>query len=102
LVSGDRTPSDGLTAGIAEVGEGDGGEPRLHRHAQAEIYHILAGRGVMRLEGERLELQAGDTVFIPGGAWHGARGVGREPLRLLYVLAADSFEEVIYEFPGPA
>lgn len=98
LVSGERTPSNALTMGVAEVREATEGRPRLHRHAQAETYFVLSGRGAINLAGAERPLATGDAVFIPGGAWHVAWCVGEEPLRILYVLAADSFDQVIYEF----
>ncbi len=99
LLSGDRTPTEALTMGVAEVVEQAGAEARLHRHAQPEAYYILSGHGILTVEGEDRPLSPGTCAFIPGGAWHAARGVGAEPLRLLYVFAADSFDQVIYEFP---
>jgi len=101
LLSGDRTPTSGLTMGVAEAGPVGAEGPRLHRHAQAEAYYILSGRGVLRIDGEDHPLSAGTTVFIPGGAWHGAAAVGGEPLKILYVFAADSFEDIVYEFQAP-
>ena len=98
LISGDRTPTEGLTMGVADVAPDEAGEFRLHRHAQAEIYYILSGRGRLRIGDQEYDLVPGDTVFIPGLAWHAARCVGTETLRLLYVFAAGSFEDVIYEF----
>jgi mannose-6-phosphate isomerase-like protein (cupin superfamily) len=100
LLSGDRTPTEGLTMGIAEVSEHVGAPVRLHRHAQGEAYYILSGRGVLHIDGAEHPLEPGTTAFIPGGLWHAARGVGPEPLRLLYVFAADSFSEIVYEFPA--
>ena len=99
LLSGDRTPSRGLTMGVADVPEGVDGKPRVHRHAEDEAYYILSGQGIMRIEGVDHDLAPGDTVFIPGGVWHGACGVGAEPLKLLYIFAADSFDTIVYEFP---
>ena len=98
LLSGDRTPTEALTLGVAEVTERAGAEARLHRHAQAEAYYILSGRGILTVEGEERPLSPGTCAFIPGGAWHAARGIGAEPLRLLYVFAADSFDQIVYEF----
>ena len=99
LLSADRTPSRGLTMGVADVPEGAGGTPKIHRHAEDEAYYILSGHGIMQIDGVDHDLAPGDTVFIPGGVWHGARGVGSEPLRLLYVFAAESFDAIVYEFP---
>jgi quercetin dioxygenase-like cupin family protein len=100
LLSGERTPTDSLTMGVAEVRETDSADMRLHRHAQSEAYYILSGRGVLRIEGADYALAAGVTAFIPGGSLHGARAIGAEPLRILYVFAADAFDEVHYEFPS--
>ena len=87
---------------MAEVLEQAGGEARRHRHAQDEAYYVLSGHGVLDIDGVEHPLAPGSTAFIPGHAWHAARGLGPEPLRLLYVFPADSFAEVIYEFPDPA
>jgi quercetin dioxygenase-like cupin family protein len=102
LLSADRTSSEGLTLGIAEVTEPADGVTRVHRHLQAESYHVLAGHGVIQIDGAEHPLAPGTTAFIPGGVWHGARAVGRDPLRLLYVFAADSFADIVYEFPPEA
>jgi mannose-6-phosphate isomerase-like protein (cupin superfamily) len=98
LISGERTPTDALTLGVAEVGPPADGRPRPHRHAQAETYFILSGHGAISIAGEERALSPGDAVFIPGGAWHCAWGIGDEPLKLLYAFAADSFDQVRYEF----
>lgn len=99
LLSGDRTPTNSLTMGVAEVCAADSTDIRLHRHSQAEAYYILSGRGVLQIEGADYPLAAGVTAFIPGGSLHGARAIGVEPLRILYVFAADSFSDVEYVFP---
>jgi quercetin dioxygenase-like cupin family protein len=99
LLSADRTPTDSLTMGVAELRESDGAELRLHSHAQAEAYYILSGRGVLRIGCVDHTLAPGVTAFIPGGVLHGARASGAEPLRILYVFAADAFDQIKYEFP---
>jgi quercetin dioxygenase-like cupin family protein len=96
LFSGDRTPTDGLTAGVAELEAG--GWLGLHRHTPAEIYYILEGSGVVTLEGREQEVGAGAAVFIPGDAEHGIRNTGDGLLRFVYVFPADSFAEIEYRF----
>ena len=102
LLSGDRTPTQALTQGVAEVRATALTRPGLHRHAQPETYYILSGRGVISLDGQERALAPGDAVFIPGDMWHAAWCEGDEPLRILYTFAADSFDQVIYEFADPA
>jgi mannose-6-phosphate isomerase-like protein (cupin superfamily) len=102
LLSGDRTASEGLTVGVAEVAPGAPDDLVLHRHAPAEIYAVLAGDGVVVVDGLEHRVRAGSAVFIPGGAWHAARNVGEVPLRMLYAFAVDSFADVVYEFEMPS
>ena len=102
LFSGDRTPTSQMTLGVTEIGPGQPSPFLPHRHAQAEIYYVLSGEGVVHIDGVEHALHAGSSVFIPGDVPHGARNTGREVLRLLYVFATDSFADVHYTFPnGP-
>lgn len=56
----------------------------LHRHAKSEeLYHILAGGGLMTLGEEEFEVHAGDTVCIAPGTPHRIRNHGAAPLVLL-------------------
>lgn len=98
LISGDRTPTDSLSVGVAEVDLGESRALRLHRHPQDEVYYILSGAGVVTISGTDYPVRQGTAVFIPGGAEHGARNTGSERLRLLYVFPARSFSEIEYEF----
>ena len=55
-----------------------------HYHAESEeIYFLLAGRGELELDGERCEVEPGDAILIPRGAWHRIHALGDESLRLL-------------------
>ena len=97
LISGDRTPTNELSAGLCLIEPG--GELTLHRHAQAEVYHFVAGSGQMNVSGEVFDVGAGDTVFVPGDAWHSFSNVGEEVVRIFYCFPADSFHEVVYHYP---
>jgi len=101
LISGDRTPTESLTIGVAELAPGDAKRFRPHRHAQAEVYYILSGEGSVFVSGTEHPVRPRTTIYIPGGADHGALNTGTEPLRLLYVFPSDSFSDVVYEFPAP-
>jgi quercetin dioxygenase-like cupin family protein len=99
LLSADRTPTGSLTVGVAELPPGASREFRPHRHAQAEVYYILSGEGVVTISGVEHQVRSGTAVFIPGNALHGAVNTGPQLLRLLYVFPAASFDEIRYEFP---
>ena len=99
LLSADRTPTNAMTVGITEIEPSEDKQFFLHQHAQPEVYHILAGHGVVKISGEEYAVQPGSLVFIPGDAPHGLRNTGSEVLRLLYVFAVDSLEQVVYKLP---
>ena len=96
LVSGDITRSEGLTAGIAKMRSGEA--LRRHRHRQPEIYLILEGTGLVEIGSEARLVEAGATVFIPGGTVHSCENTGASELRVAYVFPADSFQEIEYIF----
>lgn len=98
LLSADRTPSSGLTVGVAELDADPAAAPILHRHAQPEVYHILSGEGTVFIDGRAYAVRAGSTVYIPGDAEHAAINTGAEPLRLFYVFATDAIGDVHYRF----
>jgi quercetin dioxygenase-like cupin family protein len=96
LISANLTPSEALTLGVARLGPGE--TLGAHRHAQPEVYLVLAGSGVVTVGGESREIGPGSAVFIPGDAVHSLACAGEAELRIAYVLAADSMDDVEYEF----
>ena len=53
-----------------------------------ETYVIMKGKCKLELDGEVLEIQAGDVIFIPGGVTHGLdNSEGMEELELLTIWA---------------
>jgi quercetin dioxygenase-like cupin family protein len=96
LVSGDLTRSEALTMGIAKIPPAEA--LHEHRHRQAEIYLLLEGTASVTIAGKTRPVAAGSAVFIPGNALHSCQNTGTSDLRVTYVFAADSFEEVEYVF----
>ena len=91
-----RTPTEAISMGLAEFPPG--AVLPLHRHAPAEVYHVLDGEGLVEIEGEPHRLRAGVSLFIPADARHRTTNTGAGPLRFLFVFPTDSFEEVVYHF----
>lgn len=100
LISADRTPTDSLTMGVAEIQPGSPDELHLHRHEPAEVYYILAGTGVVSIDGVVHDVSSGSAVFVPSNAVHAVGNTGVGVLRLLYVFGVDSFDDVTYVFPS--
>ena len=56
----------------------------FYRHRTTEeLYHIVAGAGLMTLGAERFEVHVGDTVCIAPGVVHSIVNIGEQPLRIL-------------------
>jgi mannose-6-phosphate isomerase-like protein (cupin superfamily) len=69
---------------LAEATVPVGGATVEHYHRLAEeIYHLVGGRGRLRLGSEEADVRAGDTVVIPAGVRHKLWNLGSEPLVLL-------------------
>lgn len=69
---------------LAEAVVPAGGETLLHRHGRSEeIYHIMAGEGIMTLGREQFPVKERTTVCIPAGAWHRIRNTGSGSLRIV-------------------
>jgi mannose-6-phosphate isomerase-like protein (cupin superfamily) len=98
--SAEATPTSAMSAGLAELAPGGAGL-RPHRHAQPEIYYIVAGSGVITIDGVDTQASAGMAIFIPGDAEHAVRNTGDGPLRIFYVFPTDRFGDVIYRFSPP-
>jgi quercetin dioxygenase-like cupin family protein len=96
LISAGLTPTQALTMGVARLPPG--GVLPTHRHEQHEAYLVLDGTGVVTVDGRARTVGPGFAVFIPGNALHSVEATGRSDLRVAYVFAADSFDDVEYVF----
>jgi mannose-6-phosphate isomerase-like protein (cupin superfamily) len=56
---------------------------RQQPHEDDEVYVVLEGRGVLEVEGKRVDLHEGHAVFVPAGAVH--QFIGYEQLSVLVV-----------------
>ena len=74
------------------------GSLSLHRHDQAEIYHVLDGQATVTINGTRHDVEKGSTLFIAGNAEHSVVNNCDEDFRWFYVFAADSFQGIVYRF----
>jgi hypothetical protein len=87
--------------GPAAVGLGELGTDGwlgLHRHTAPELYHVVAGRVVVTIDGEEQEAGPGAVVALPSDAEHAIRAVGPDPARFLFVFPHHHFDDVVYRF----
>jgi len=101
LFSADRTPTRALTLGVADLPPAARDTLITHRHDPIEAYYVLAGEGLVSIDGVDHAVRAGSAVFLPGGCEHAALNTGSTVMRLLYVFASDSFDDVEYRFSAP-
>ena len=65
-----------------------GQEHTLHAHRGTDkVYHVLAGRGLVLLEGRAVPVEPGVMLVAPEGVPHGIRNTGSERLVVLAILA---------------
>lgn len=94
IFSADRTDTQALTVGIATIGP-DRPLP-LHRHAHSEIYLGIEGDVQVWVEESAFRISPGRALFVPGNLEHSAHSSSEA--RLLFVFAADSYQEVRYVY----
>ncbi|ACL62649.1 cupin domain-containing protein [Methylobacterium nodulans] len=71
-----------------------GAHVESHSHAvQEQIYHVLAGEGVLIVDGERRLVRANDVTYIPPGVIHEFHCTGTDPLVFLVITSPPTDEE---------
>jgi mannose-6-phosphate isomerase-like protein (cupin superfamily) len=56
-----------------------------HQHTYDEVVHVLAGQGVVHLDGEETEIGPGTSIYLPPYQPHCLENTGSEPLQVLGV-----------------
>jgi mannose-6-phosphate isomerase-like protein (cupin superfamily) len=56
-----------------------------HHHTYDEVVHVLAGQGVVHLNGGQTEIGPGTSIYLPPYQPHCLENTGSEPLRVLGV-----------------
>ncbi len=99
LVAGENT--DGTAVSLMHVILLPGKGHDRHNHPDSdEILYILAGEGDQMVDdGEPQRVRAGDTVFIPKGAFHSTINSSYEPMVILAVYAPAGAEDVLKTLP---
>ena len=81
---------------LAEATLDPGQSTQRHYHALSEeIYLLIAGGGTMEIDGETRQVEKGDAILIPPGAWHELEA-GPAGVRLLCCCAPPYSHEDTY------
>jgi len=56
-----------------------------HHHTYDEVVHVLAGQGVVHLDGQQTEIGPGTSIYLPPYRPHCLENTGAEPLQVLGV-----------------
>lgn len=67
-------------------------ESRSHR-VQEQIYHVLAGGGILTVDGERRLIRVNNITYIPPGVVHEFHNAGLDPLASLVITRPRNDEE---------
>lgn len=101
LLHPDKEPLDiGYSLAHAVVKPGEKTLP--HRLKSSEVYYVLEGRGLMHVDGERAEVEAGQAVYIPPLAVQFIENTGANDLAFLCIVdpAWRAGDEVILKEPA--
>ena len=67
-------------------------EDHVHK-VQEQIYHVLAGEGVLTVDGEKRLVRANDVTYIPPGVHHELHCTGTDRLVFLVITSPPTDEE---------
>jgi len=96
LISAQEGPNFALRRFIMQRG---GGMPRHTNLVEHEQY-VLRGRARISIGDAIHDVQAGDVVFIPGGAVHSYENIGSEPFEFLCIVPNKEDKITILDEPG--
>jgi mannose-6-phosphate isomerase-like protein (cupin superfamily) len=86
MVTEEACGAQQYSAGLFYVRPGSRGHADKHE-GQEELYYIFSGRGVVMIDDEPHQIQAGDVVFIPDGSTHYLINDETETLGLFWAIA---------------
>ena len=90
----DRTTSSINQCSLAEEILPPGASVSPHHHEVIEeIYYVIEGEGVMKINEEEREVGEGDAIYIPRFSRHTLTNTGEEPMKIILVCGPAFFYE---------
>lgn len=80
-------PAEGWEGHVMRLFEiGPGGHTPRHRHDWPHVNVVVAGRGLLHVDGVDHEIVPGSSAFVPAGATHQFSNTGVERLQLVCIV----------------
>jgi len=98
LIGPDEGPHFAMRRFLMQPG---GGIP-AHTNAVEHEQYVLRGRAAMTIGGDKVEVKAGDAVFIPAGTPHSYEVIGDVPFEFLCMVPNLPDRMEILDRPRPA
>jgi len=98
----DAAGGEEIGCGLYEIPAGKRAWPYHYHTGNEEAIYVLDGEGALRLDGDRVPLEAGDYVALPAGEEGGHRVINdsAEPLRYLAISTMDDPDVLVYPDSG--
>ncbi len=64
-----------------------------HHEVLEEIYYVIEGKGLMKIDNEEREVGVGDAIYIPRFARHSLTNTGESPMKILLICGPAFFYE---------
>jgi quercetin dioxygenase-like cupin family protein len=81
------SPSEGWDGHVMRLFEiGPGGHTPRHTHDWPHINVVVAGHGVLHVDGVDHDIEPGSSAFVPSGATHQFSNAGDEVLQLVCIV----------------
>jgi len=93
--------STGIGCSLVVVPPGKSACPMHRHHVRDELFFVLEGEGLARLDGERVPIRAGDIIAAPAGKEaHQILNTGRVELRYLALSVENPVDIIEYPDSG--
>ncbi len=87
LITRASAPASLITTGITSFPKGEGA--RMHTHNCDEQVTILAGQGLVEIDGKTTAVGLYDTTYILAGRPHRFENTGEGPLTILWIYTSE-------------
>lgn len=57
-----------------------------HKLTGSEVYHIIAGKGIIHIDGESQVIRQGDTIYVPPKGLQFVENTGKENLTFICIV----------------